>query len=93
MFETSWVDDTTEFADKLQSTDMAPCLTDETGMAAYTKQYKGICGMANMAITAVKKKADMIQASDRYKAKEFENFAAIEEYEPTDDESMGEIGF
>ena len=41
----------------------------------------------------VKKKAEMIKASERFEAKEFGNFAADEEYEPTDEESIKEVGF
>ena len=42
----------------------------------------------------VKKKAEMIKASERSKAKEFGNYAADdEECEPTDDESIEEVGF
>ena len=42
----------------------------------------------------VKKKADMITASERSEAKEFENVAADDEkYEPTNDESIKEVGF
>ena len=41
----------------------------------------------------VKKKSKMIKASERSEAKEFEIFAADEEYEPMDDESIREIGF
>ena len=102
-------------------------------MAAYKKQYKGICGkcgeyghyskscpqnerngfkfpVGNYKPGAtcyycgekrhytrdcqVKKKAEMIKVSERSEAKEFENFTTDdEEYKPTDDESIKEIGF
>ena len=104
-------------------------ITDETGMAAYMKQYKGICGKCGeyghhskncpqnerngfkfpvgnykpgatcyycgekghyMRECKVKKKAEMVKLSE---AKEFGNFAADEEYEPTDEESIKEVGF
>ena len=41
----------------------------------------------------VKKKAEIVKVSERPEAKEFENFAASDGYEPTDDESIKEIGF
>ena len=41
----------------------------------------------------VKRKAEMIKASERSEANEFGNFAADEEYGPRDDESIREIGF
>ena len=104
-------------------------ITDGTGMTAYTKQYKGICGKCGeyghhskscpqnerngfkfpvgnykpgatcyycgekghyMRDCKVKKKAEMVKLSE---AKEFGNFAADEEYEPADDESITEVGF
>ena len=40
-----------------------------------------------------KKTSEMIKVSKRSESKEFGNFAADEEYELTDDESIREIGF
>ena len=62
------------------------------------KQEKGIQEASysrkdDIPTAKVKKKAKMIKLSERSEAKEFGNVAADEEYKPTDDESIKEIGF
>jgi len=55
------------------------------------KGYKKLLTRKDDIPTAkVKKKAEMVKLSE---AKEFGNFAADEEYEPTDEESIKEVGF
>ena len=55
------------------------------------KGYKKLLtGKDDIPTAKVKKKAEMVKLSE---AKEFGNFAADEEYEPTDDESNREVGF
>ena len=52
---------------------------------------KLLTGKDDIPTAKVKKKAEiMVKLSE---AKEFGNFAADEEYEPTDDESIKEVGF
>ena len=58
------------------------------------KGYKKLLtGKENIPTAKVKKKAEMIKLSERSEAKEFGNVAADEEYKPTDDESIKEVGF
>ena len=58
------------------------------------KGYKKLLtGKDDIPTAKVKKKAEMIKASERSKAKEVGKYAADEEYEPTDDKSIKEVGF